>query len=65
MKKNFLLVVFLILLVLVPIFAGGSSATSRGDPTQLNIIIRNIGSAISDDNLINRELERRTGLKLS
>ena len=45
-------------------FARGSAASS-GDMTELNIMIRNIGNATSNDNIIGRELERRTGLKLN
>jgi putative aldouronate transport system substrate-binding protein len=44
---------------------GGQSAVSGASGSEtLNIVIRNIGSAVSDDNDIIRELERRTGLKI-
>ena len=50
--------------IVVPVFAGGSRASSA-DMSELHIMIRNIGDATTNDNIIHRELERRTGLKLN
>ena len=64
MWKNVLWFFLVLSLFVVPVFAGGSRASS-GDPTELFIMIRNIGNATTNDNIINRELEKRTGLKLN
>ena len=64
MRKKFLLVLMILSIVGANIFAGGSSAPSQGDPKELRIMIRNIGMANTNDNIINRELEKRTGFKL-
>ena len=65
MKKNVLLFLLVFFMLALPVFAGGRSASSSGDATELRIMIRNIGMASTNDNIINRELEKRTGLKLN
>ena len=63
MKK--ICLILLILSVAVSSAFARGSADSSGDMTELHIMSRNIGNATTTDNIIHRELERRTGLRLS
>jgi ABC-type glycerol-3-phosphate transport system substrate-binding protein len=73
MKRHFfcLWLVLLVLGSLLPVFAVGkgesSSPPAGGNDAskELTIMIRNIGMAPTNDNLINHEMERRTGFKLN
>jgi putative aldouronate transport system substrate-binding protein len=76
MKKSFSLVTVVLSMFCfsVNVFAGGSQAdsavnavSSAEDPSmkELRIMIRSIGMAPTNDNLINKELEKKTGFKLN
>ena len=62
--KRICLFLLILAIVSLPVFARGSSASSV-DATELRIMIRNIGMAPTNDNIIHQELERRTGFKLN
>jgi putative aldouronate transport system substrate-binding protein len=67
--KEICLLMVAVLLSSAHVYGGGGRERnlSVDDPAakDLRIMIRNIGLASTNDNLINRELERRTGFKLN